>query len=103
MCIGVPARVLRIVDLEADVDTGDGRTRRALLAAPEDIRRGDYVLLYANVVMSKIDRQSAIESLGYMKEMAARVAEEDGLDPAKTELAFERRLQGLAGRARSRN
>jgi len=103
MCIGIPARVLRIVDLEADVDTGDGRRRRALLAAPEAIRRGDYVLLYANMVMSKIDRQSALESLGYMKEMAARVAEEDGLDPDKTELVFERRLRRLAGKARSRN
>jgi hypothetical protein len=53
--------------------------------------------------MSKIDRQSALESLGYMKEMAVRVAEEDGLDPDKTELVFERRLRRLVGKARSRN
>lgn len=97
MCVGIPARVLRVVGLEAEVDAGDGRTRRAFLAAPEDIREGDFVLLYANTVMSKIDRQSALESFRYMKEMAVRAAEEDGADPDETEQIFEKRIRAVTG------
>ncbi len=101
MCVGIPARVLRVTQLEAEVDTGDGRRRKAFLASPEVVHKGDFVLLYANTVMSRIDRRSALESLGYMKEMAIWVAEEDGLDPLEIERVFERRIRRVTGVTRS--
>ena len=97
MCTGLPARVLRVAGLEADVDAGDGRKKRVGLAAPERIRKGDYVLLYAGTIVSKIDRRSALESLQYMKQMAIASAEEDGLDVGETERVFVERSRRLAG------
>lgn len=97
MCTGLPARVLRVAGLEADVDTGDGQKRRASLAAPERVHKGDYVLLYADIIVSKIDRRSALESLQYMKQMAVGAAEEDGLDVGETERMFEKRFRRLTG------
>lgn len=95
MCTGLPARVLRVAGPEADVDAGDGRKRRASLAAPERVRKGDYVLLYADTIVSKIDRRSALESLQYTKQMAVGAAAEDGLDVSETERMFEKRYRRL--------
>jgi hydrogenase assembly chaperone HypC/HupF len=97
LCIALPARVLRVAGLEADVDTGEGRKRTVVLAVPERIRKGDYVLLYGGTVINKIDRRSALEALQYMKQMAVGTAEEDGLDAEETERTFEERFRRLTG------
>ncbi len=83
MCIGRPARVLHVTKGEADVELSDGRTRRAAIASAGIIRRGDYVLLYADLITEKIDRRSALETLRYMKAMARIAADEDWLDSRK--------------------
>lgn len=83
MCIGRPARVLHVANGEADVELGDGRTRRAGIASADNLRRGDYVLLYADLITEKIDRRSALETLKYMKVMAGMAADEDLPDSRK--------------------
>ncbi len=98
MCTGLPARVLSVARLEAQVDVGDGRARRASVAAPEVVRRGDYVLLYANLVVRKIDRRSALEILQDMKEMAIQAAGDGGGTPEEVSSRFDRRMKGLSGR-----
>lgn len=54
-------------------------------------------MLYANLITEKIDRASALETLRYVKELAAAAAEEDGLDAGQTRVAFEKRARRLAG------
>ena len=103
MCVGLPARVLRVVDGSADVDTGDGRVRSVCIATPERVRKGDYVLLYANLITEKIDRRSALETLRYMGEMAAAASEEDGMDSSRAKGAYEDRARRLAGAPRPQN
>lgn len=98
MCVGLPARVMRVSGLDALVDAGDGRVRKVGLAAPEAVRRGDYVLLYANLIVNKIDRPSALESVQMMKEMAIRAAEEEGLSTEEASRPFDQRLEGLSAR-----
>jgi len=100
MCIALPARVLRVAGLEADVDTGEGRKRTVVLAVSERVRKGDYVLLYGGTIINKIDRRSALEALQYMKLMAVGRAEEDGLDVGETEHTFEERSRRLTGHVR---
>ena len=97
MCIGLPARVLRVVDDSAEVDTGDGRVRSACIATPESVHKGDYVLLYAKLKTQKIDRGSALETVRYMGEMAAAASEEDGMDAKGVRGTYERRARRLAG------
>lgn len=98
MCIGIPARVLRVEGQEACVDRGDGLVKRAGLVAPEKVRKGDYVLLYANVIVNKIDRRSALETLETMKEMATHAAKEEGMDTREVSRAYDRRMEALARR-----
>lgn len=98
MCVGFPARVMRVSGLDAYADAGDGRVRKVGLATPEAVRRGDYVLLYANLIVNKIDRRSALESVQMMKEMAIRAAEEEGLNMEEASRPFDQRLKGLSAR-----
>ncbi len=100
MCTGLPARVLSVTGSEARVDSGDGRARIAGIAAPEAVRSGDYVLLYADLIVRKIDRRSALEILQDMKEMAVRAAGDDGESPGEVSARFDTRLKGLSGRTR---
>ncbi len=96
MCVGVPAVVVRIDDDEAYVDAGDGRLRKAGLAAPERVRRGDYILLYGDLIVAKTDRRSALESLRMQREMAMRSAEEDGRDPVEARQPIDLRIRRLS-------
>ena len=95
MCTGLPARVLRIAGDEADVESVDGRTLRVSVATPERVRGGDYVLLDANLITTRLSRASALETLGFMKEMAISAAREGGVDAAGVERLFEIRLARL--------
>ena len=99
MCVGFPARVLSVSDTEAYVDAGDGQKRKASLAAPEAIRRGDYVLMYANLIVNKIDRTSALETVRTMRDLAIGTAEEEGLSTEEASRPFDERLRGLSSRA----
>jgi hydrogenase assembly chaperone HypC/HupF len=101
MCVGLPARVLRVKGPEALVDLGEGTARKVNLAAPEIIRRGDYVLLYANVAISKIDRSSAVESLQTQREMAMQVARDEGTCLDDVARHFDTRIKGLSKRTQS--
>jgi hydrogenase assembly chaperone HypC/HupF len=102
MCVGLPARVIRLGVGRADVDTGQGRTLTADIATTENINEGDYVLLYANLIIEKIDRRSALETLRYMKGMAAAAAKEDGFDASLTTAVFTRRARRLTAPPRRR-
>ena len=77
MCVGIPAKVVRVGADIAYVKVGDGKVRRASLAVGEGVRRGDYVLLYADLIVSKIGRREATETVKLMRELA-KAAEEDG-------------------------
>lgn len=95
MCVGLPARVIHVAEGGADVDVGGGRIQRASIVTADRIYKGDYVLLYANLIMEKIDRRSALETLGYMKEMAALAAEDDCVHGNKARTEFIKRASQL--------
>jgi len=101
LCVGLPARVLRVTGPEAVVDLGTGMAKKVNLAAPEIIRRGDYVLLYANVVVSKIDRSSAVESLQTLREMAMQAARDEGTCLDDVARHFDTRIKALSKRTHS--
>jgi len=74
MCLGIPARIVEIVDTErhlakAEV-AGVRRTIHVGLVAPEGIGPGDWVLVHVGFAISRIDEEEArrttelLESLG---------------------------------------
>jgi hydrogenase expression/formation protein HypC len=68
MCLSVPARVIKIDGLMADVSIG-GAIFKAGLHMVNDVRVGDYILLHAGFAIQKISETEAFETLNLFKEM----------------------------------
>jgi hydrogenase expression/formation protein HypC len=72
MCLGVPGRIVRIVDENGirmgEVDFG-GITRRACLAYVPEADLGDYVVIHAGFGISKVDACEARRTLELIEEL----------------------------------
>jgi hydrogenase expression/formation protein HypC len=68
MCLSVPAKVIAIEGVMADVSAG-GAVFKAGLQMVENILVGDYVLLHAGFAIQKISEKEALETLKLLNEM----------------------------------
>jgi hydrogenase expression/formation protein HypC len=68
MCLSIPAQVIKIDGLMADVSIG-GAIFKAGLHMVDDVRVGDYILLHAGFAIQKISESEALETLNLFKEM----------------------------------
>lgn len=96
MCWGVPARVLRVDGFTAIVDFGGG-VEREVLVATSNVRSGDYVLVHAGIIVSKIRRDEVAKVLDAYKEMAVQMAIEEGLKREDAEKYYDKVLQDILG------
>jgi hydrogenase expression/formation protein HypC len=62
MCLGVPAKVLKIEEQTALVDVMGSRMFVGIIFVPE-VKEGDYVLLHAGQAMTVVDVKYAHESI----------------------------------------
>lgn len=62
MCLGVPAKVMKIEEQSALVDVMGSRMQVGILFVPE-VKEGDYVLLHAGQAMTVVDENYARESI----------------------------------------
>lgn len=69
MCLSIPAQVIKIDGLMADVSIG-GAIFKAGLHMVDDVRVGDYILLHAGFAIQKISETEALETLNLLKEMS---------------------------------
>jgi len=80
MCLGVPGRIITIVDDHGlrmgDIDFG-GVTRRVCLAYVPDAVVGDYAVIHAGFAISTVDEKEALRTLELAREIETRLAEED--------------------------
>lgn len=79
MCLAIPSKVIEI-DLEKNVALVEtlGVQREASLDLMQDpVEIDDYVLLHIGYVMSKIDREDALESISLYQEMIEKMPDED--------------------------
>lgn len=58
MCLGVPAKIVKIQGKEAIAEVG-GVQREISLELLSDINVGDYVIIHAGFAISKIDEEEA--------------------------------------------
>ena len=65
MCLAIPSKVISIDKDKntAMLDTMGVKREASLDLMSEEVREGEFVLLHIGFVISKIDEQSAIESL----------------------------------------
>jgi len=69
MCLAVPMRVISI-DGDNIVAEIDGVRRDAsLMIIDDDIQLGDYVVVHAGFVISKLDEEEAMTTLELVREM----------------------------------
>ena len=74
MCLGVPARVIRIDGSEAIVIIGSVEYKSSLLLL-NDVEVGDYILLHAGFAIEKIDPVEAEATIRLFNEIS-NMAEE---------------------------
>jgi hydrogenase expression/formation protein HypC len=70
MCLAVPSKIVEINDTIATVDV-DGVTRETSLLLLEDVKIGDYVIVHAGFAISKLDEESALQTLTDMRNILA--------------------------------
>jgi len=75
MCLAIPARVVRVDGLSAEVDIA-GNRREARIDLLDDVSVGDHLLVHAGFAITKLSEEEAQESLQVWREMADLVAEE---------------------------
>ena len=66
MCLAVPSKIIEINDTVGVVDV-DGVRREASLMLLDDAEIGDYVIVHAGFAISKVDQQSAEQTLADMR------------------------------------
>jgi hydrogenase expression/formation protein HypC len=73
MCLGVPAKIVRKWGegalTYAEVDLG-GVTKEVIVATDEEVGVGDYVIVHAGIVISKISEDELEETLRLYKELS---------------------------------
>jgi len=68
MCLGIPARVIKVLGDTAIVDFGGVRREVDILLQP-DVKEGDYVIVHAGAVISKLSIEEAKKILETWEEI----------------------------------
>ena len=73
MCLGVPGRVLEIMENATGMNMGrvsfGGITKEVCLAYTPEAEVGDYVVVHVGFAISRIDEQEAQQVFEYLREM----------------------------------
>lgn len=86
MCLAVPGKVVEIREERgtrmATIDF-DGITKDICLAYLPDMKIGDYAIVHVGFAISKVDEESALETLSMFRELGI-LEEELGLEASET-------------------
>lgn len=81
MCLAVPALVLSIDGLEAEVDLSGVRRRISVVLTP-DVQIGDYVIIHTGFAINVLDQEEAEETLKLWQELEEFNARMETEEPA---------------------
>ena len=77
MCLGIPAKIVRIKNNMGTIDI-EGTQREVSLLLQEDAKVGDYVIVHAGFAIQKIDEEEALETLRFLRQIVAELDEKLG-------------------------
>ncbi len=83
MCWGVYGKVLEVTNEVVRVDFGG--VVKEVLSAVEDLSPGDYVVVHAGFVISKLSEEEFLDSFEYVREVAEKLVEEGELSMEELE------------------
>jgi hydrogenase expression/formation protein HypC len=72
MCLGIPAKIVRIENAMGTIDV-EGTQREVSLLLQEDAKVGDYVIVHAGFAIQKIDEKEALETLRFLRQVVAEL------------------------------
>ena len=75
MCLGIPAKIMKINGDYADANIS-GATIRIGIQLLEDVKQGDYVLVHTGYALEKLSEEEALETLKTIRQL-------EELDPDK--------------------
>ena len=76
MCLGIPGRVVKkISEGEAVIDFGGVKRVVDILLVP-NVEEGDYVVVHAGAVISKIDEETFMSMMSIFNELARELSGE---------------------------
>lgn len=77
MCLAIPGKVIEIID-EDGIKMGKidyaGSISKACIDYVDDISVDDYVIVHAGFAISKVDKETALDSITLHKQMAEEAA-----------------------------
>jgi len=76
MCLAVPMRVISINGNDIVAETYGVKREASLMIIDDDIQLGDFVVVHAGFVISKLDEKEAHITLQLMREMLPVVDQE---------------------------
>lgn len=68
MCLGIPARIVKIDGEFADANI-DGATIRIGLQLMDNLKEGDYVLVHTGYALEKLSEEEALETIKMIREL----------------------------------
>ena len=77
MCLGIPAKIVRIENNMGTIDV-EGTQREVSLLLQEDAKVGDYVIVHAGFAIQKIDEAEALETLRFLRQIVTELDERFG-------------------------
>lgn len=75
MCLGIPAKIVKIDGEYADANI-NGATIRIGLQLLEEVKQGDYVLVHTGYALEKLSEKEALDTLETIRQL-------EELDPDK--------------------
>ena len=77
MCLGIPAKIVRIKNSMGTINI-EGTQREVSLLLQEDAKVGDYVIVHAGFAIQKIDEKEALETLRFLRQIVTELDEKLG-------------------------
>ncbi len=74
MCLGIPAKIIKIENHMGTIDM-EGTQKEVSLLLQEDAKVGDYVVIHAGFAIKKIDEAEALESLRFLRQVVTELDE----------------------------
>jgi hydrogenase expression/formation protein HypC len=69
MCLGIPAKVVKVEKNIAEADVGGALRRISIELCPE-VSVGDYVLIHTGFAIQRMDEEEAEETLKLLRQLA---------------------------------
>jgi hydrogenase expression/formation protein HypC len=78
MCLGIPAQIVELVDVEAAIAKADvaGVRRDVSVALCPEAEVGDWVLVHVGFALSRIDETQALETLSLLEQLGPQYEQE---------------------------